>query len=1323
MAVPVERQRAVERAMTEWVKKLVDMSGRNRLLFYRTLKRGTLELTDADELNVDLLLSGRGVSLSSLFTATAAEPDRFENARRRARTIHAKAMEHFEERGIETLFLAVGMATWTTTSTAATPSAPVLLRPLAIDPKGAAQTDFELRLEGDWDVNHTLVHYLATEYSVEHDAGALLDSGKVPGLQIDRRLVVGTFAYTKLPMVRDIGGNVAALAEHDIIAAIAGDATARAALRSRRADSVTESAPDRTHPRDEYLILDADASQNYVINAALNGESLVVQGPPGTGKSQTIANLVATFVARGKRVLFVAEKRAAIDAVTKRLEGAGLADLVMDLHGGVRSRRQLAGDIQSSLDRIAQVPKHDQDDLHRGLESARSALVDHADAVHQIRDPWGISFHGLIQRLIDLGRGLDPPPVMPGPGDLDAIGEAAHREVIELLGEWGDLVRPALAIGSPWLSARIDSDDDVRRAHAIVGELVAGRVAEVGVLLDDALDDIAVPAPATLGDWRALIDLFATVAESEATLGSEGFSLDFDGLTAALAPGGESAVRRALAHVFNGGYRAAKKQLGELWRLDAKPDGPALLEATLHANEAVSTWRRFGGTGRPTYPANLATAAAGYEELTDRLTALGGFLPVEALTDRSVESLDAHLGRLLRDEQALQRMPHIRRIERRLDELGLRRFLDAARAGTLPVAQLPDTFDHAWSYAVRMAVTAADRRLATFDVDRHYRQLAEFRKSDRRHIDSTPPRVRRRAAEAAVGAMDEHPEQDQLVRAQAKRKRGHLPLRALFEQAPDVLTALRPCWVMSPLVVAQTLPARPVFDLVIFDEASQVLPADAVPALLRAPQAIVAGDEMQLPPTTFFGSEADYGEEPQDEDQIDLALTGGFESILQVLSSLLRSRMLTWHYRSEDERLIAFSNANIYDGALTTFPGSRSDSCLSYVGVPHHPGVPVDTRSNPDEVATVVDLMIEHARTHPDESLGVIAMGVYHADRVDAGLRKRLLDEDDPALDTFFDQHQPERPFVKNLERVQGDERDAIILSIGYGKTADGRLPYRFGPLLQEGGERRLNVAVSRARRRLTLVASFSHADMDPGRSSKRGVALLRRYLEYAASGGRELEGADTLRTLDPFEDDVKRRLTGAGLTVVPRFGVSDFRIDFAVPHPENRGQMLLAIETDGESYRTAATARDRDRLRQQVLERLGWRFHRIWATDWFRDPEAATRRALDAYSAAVNDRGPEVDRFPVVAVTPAEGAVEPAFTRTGPRPPGMGGGRPIDEYTPPQLIEFARWVASDGLLRTEAELIDEMIGELGYKRRGAKIVRSVTDAVRFALGEHAGEP
>jgi very-short-patch-repair endonuclease len=354
--------------------------------------------------------------------------------------------------------------------------------------------------------------------------------------------------------------------------------------------------------------------------------------------------------------------------------------------------------------------------------------------------------------------------------------------------------------------------------------------------------------------------------------------------------------------------------------------------------------------------------------------------------------------------------------------------------------------------------------------------------------------------------------------------------------------------------------------------------------------------------------------------------------------------------------------------------------------------------------------------------LGVIAMGIKHASRIEEAIRRTRQTDDD--LDDFVtgqasDQAQREPLFVKNLERVQGDERDAIILTVGYTKSAEGRMQYRFGPLNNNGGERRLNVAVTRARKRMTVVSSFTSSDLDPARLRAEGARMLGRYLAYAESAGTSLgEAALDKPELNAFERDIHSRLTKAGIPLIPQWGCSGYWIDFAAQHPKRPGRMVLAIECDGVTYHSSPTARDRDRLRQEHLERLGWSFHRIWSTEWFRHRDAEITRAVDAYRAAVEAADANRSVAPRLAVpSHLVGAGEPTHAvRRSPMPVTAGLGS-IDAYSPGQLVALIDWIESDTLLRTKDKLLEEAVSLLGFRRRGKKIVEALDAAIVQARG------
>lgn len=534
--------------------------------------------------------------------------------------------------------------------------------------------------------------------------------------------------------------------------------------------------------------------------------------------------------------------------------------------------------------------------------------------------------------------------------------------------------------------------------------------------------------------------------------------------------------------------------------------------------------------------------------------------------------------------------------------------------------------------------------LQRFSGDTQDRIIQEYRQLDLRHQQLAQQRLamlltkRRydaymRAANAMHSPVAEDrmfgKVYDQLVR-EATKKRSPA-IREIVRKVREALIELKPCWMMSPLSVSQFVEtAQPIFDLVIFDEASQVLTEDAICAIMRGKQLIVVGDEKQLPPTSFFAkSLADEADDDEDAES-DSAEMERTESVLtEMKSANMHERSLKWHYRSQHESLIAFSNNEFYGDQLITFPGpgAQHRDGVRFIHVADGVYDRSGSRTNRREAERVVDLLIQLAQRDANASLGVVALsGAQQAAIRDAlanrfkshpelAVLRETLDEDAAGADAFF---------IKNLESVQGDERDIVVLSIGYGRDRHGQIYTHFGPVNRKGGERRLNVAVTRARKQMYVVSSMRAADLPPKLASG-GARTLRRYLDYAERGPAALyESATTVAATaeikqfdSPFEQAVYDAFCARGLELDTQIGCSGYRIDLAVRDPEQPDRYLLGIECDGASYHSSKTARDRDRLRQAHLESLGWSIHRIWSADWFADPEREIGKTLSALDRA----------------------------------------------------------------------------------------------------------
>jgi superfamily I DNA and/or RNA helicase/very-short-patch-repair endonuclease/DNA polymerase III delta prime subunit len=552
----------------------------------------------------------------------------------------------------------------------------------------------------------------------------------------------------------------------------------------------------------------------------------------------------------------------------------------------------------------------------------------------------------------------------------------------------------------------------------------------------------------------------------------------------------------------------------------------------------------------------------------------------------------------------------------KLENLGTTKFLDALRDNQIePKLWFPVLEKRIYQICLD-AILAVKPELKNFNLEVHQRQIKEFSKLDYNQLDAARERLKQLHVqrwqnwEKTSLALAELPK----LKKEETKKRQHLPIRKILNDTqkgiPNLVKALKPCWMMSPLSVSQYIDADVIhFDVLIFDEASQLRTEDVVPSIIRSNQVIVIGDRKQLPPTSFFATAEKVSEEDiNDEDD------ASYESVLDECSNFMFGRTLKWHYRSQDERLITFSNKHFYDSKLITFPNPVQNPDLG-VYFKHVPDGIYDRGGRTDnqrEAEVVALLALEHFQRVPDQSLGIIAFSETQASAIQEQLE--IIAKEHANFETFCSDNSPHF-FLKALENVQGDERDAIIISIGYARDSQGKLYLNFGPLNKKGGERRLNVAVTRAKSKITLVSSIVHGDIDLTRAESEGVKLLRHYLEYAASGGERLEAnsyTDEVKFDSPFEEDVYHTLVEQGYIVRTQVGCSGYRIDLAVVDKNHPGEFLLGIECDGASYHSTPTARDRDRLRQQVLERLGWKIHRIWSTDWFRNKPAQVRLLIE---------------------------------------------------------------------------------------------------------------
>lgn len=592
---------------------------------------------------------------------------------------------------------------------------------------------------------------------------------------------------------------------------------------------------------------------------------------------------------------------------------------------------------------------------------------------------------------------------------------------------------------------------------------------------------------------------------------------------------------------------------------------------------------------------------------------ISGGMPLAKETQEIIEASTAAAQQIETNRGSLKRWTCWCEVKEAAKTAGLNQFVMALEQGEFDAQNLADRFRLAYSRWWLRGVIDSDEVLRSFQRFKHEDAILDFRALDEQARAAASSRAKQAIAHNLP--VEGIPKKSELglLRHQIGLTRPSKSIREVIGSMPETFGKLAPCLLMSPLSIAQYLPAdQALFDVVIFDEASQITTWDAIGAIARGQQTIIVGDPKQLPPSNFFGRTDDdeTNDEIEDHDK-------DLESILdEAKASGLPTLQLNWHYRSRHESLIAFSNWNYYGNALVTFPAAESDDRgVSFVHLPEGVYDRGKSRTNRKEAEAIVRDAVARMKRNlelPEEKR--LTFGVITFNSQQQSLIQDLFDQaqrDSPELDWYFADERIEPTVVKNLENVQGDERDVMFFSITFGRDISGKsIPLTFGALNRDGGERRLNVAVTRARQELVVFSSFKADELNTERSKARGVADLKAFLEYAEKGpeaiAARIEGS--VGGFDsPFEEAVSEALVCKGWQVVPQVGVSGFRVDLGIRHPDKPGAFLAGVECDGATYHRSAVARDRDKTRQMVLENLGWSILRVWSPDWWYDANSAT--------------------------------------------------------------------------------------------------------------------
>lgn len=1334
--------------LERWQRKLLDLSTRNALLNHKSSRSSLRFICPDVALLEDKLAGGTRISIRSVPRPSGQVQDEAlhrqrtgesitgeyarealnqgqvlvdmgeEELSKQAVEIYRKARTALEEGGANTLYLALGFLLWKHRDLKDERRfhAPLILLPVTLERK-SVRSGFRLSSHDDEPrFNTTLLEMLRKDFDLDirgldgplpTDESGVDVKGiwerirrevrDVPGFEVVEEVVLGHFSFAKYLMWKDLVARTDELRKSPVVRHLIDSPRdpypAKAAF-------VDPGELDREYaPSDLLTPLPADASQMAAVASADRGKDFIIIGPPGTGKSQTISNLIAHMLGKGKSVLFVSEKTAALEAVHRRLEKVGLGRFCLQLHSSKARKSDVLGQLhdtwqlrgKASIDDWAKEAERlrqlrDQlnlvvDRLH--LRRGNGLTAHHAIGV-KVRDEaiasrvtfsWASADRHDEKRLADMRDAVEKLRVQ-----YAAIGNLAQTPFwLVSSGEWSPQWEAQLTEQAVRLAAAASKVD--KRCAALLDsagialpDLTLERLAAVSEFASLLADSwrkqtayaLEADGPERIEALEEAVTRLKAYAEAQASL-----SCAYEPMAWRLLDGDDIARRWQEAEASWGpkGFFARRKLVKEMKAAGALGDpdlarDAAILKRLREEGEAIdrldgllSGFREWNGH------ASDADAVKAFEEIGKRTRSMIGrlvddttallelrgkvrtllsdgndllapdatvgraialfheanselqeaFIRFRTLAGRSVREHFASHGNALEAIREAAEEIAARHAElhswctwqRQRDEaleLELGPFVEALEAGRIPVDEVEKTFEAAYCAWWSSIVIGEDEVLRTFSTPQHSATIDKFRELDDHFQALTADSIAARLSGNVPDPDDiERTSSWGVLRREIQKRSRHKPVRQLVQEIPDVLTTLAPCLMMSPLSVAQYLPAdQALFDVVIFDEASQITVWDAVGSLARGRQVIIAGDPKQMPPTNFFARSED---DPDGEVDIE----GDLESILdEMIGASIPQRLLNLHYRSRRESLIAFSNSRYYENSLITFPA------------PVHPDRAVTlvrcdgfyargkARHNEGEAKAVVAEILRRL-THSDEQIRAQSIGVVTFNSEQQGLIEDLLDKarsSSPHIEpAFSSEHTLEPVFVKNLETVQGDERDVILFSITYGPDQSGHVRMNFGPLNRDGGERRLNVAMTRARSEMVVFSTLTPDRIDLSRTSARAVADLKHFLEYAERGPSVLGAAvhGSMGDFDsPFESAVATALRGKGWIVQPQVGVSAYRIDLGIVHPDSPGRYLAGIECDGAMYHSSAFARERDKIRQTVLEGLGWKILRVWSTDWW---------------------------------------------------------------------------------------------------------------------------
>jgi hypothetical protein len=786
-----ERRQIVETARRSWIRKLIDLSRRNNLLYFRPLKTGTLELTAASRERLRDLLDGETVSAAKLLPNL--EDDLLAKI---LRDISRRALENSEEKGLSTLFVTFGMATWPALDGGRPAEAPVLLLPVVISMKEGSNS-YYLSAAGSFQLNLVLMHVLEDQFKVKLQSEELLAEfvgeeeedtvleikglcGKIQrlmadtkGFEIGLQVVLGNFAFQKMAMVKDLQERANDLPVHDMIAAIAGDSKAKSVINAEQTDPDPREF-DRIPPENEFLVLDADSSQQRAISAVLADQSRVIHGPPGTGKSQTITNLIASLAATGRRILFVAEKKAALEVVKRRLEEVGLGHLAIDLHGADLSPKKVMQQVAHTLEVVrSSVPVNCQQ-VHAQLVDRRGRLNSHVERMHCQREPTGMSVYEMQGLLMRLGRTVNAATRWRG-AELAPLTPGVSQQVTDLLAEAEGLASLFLRTDlSPWTGATIHDGEAALRALDLVEQMHTETLPQCLASIYAVVAQNELKRPTALATLKEFVELLKAVERTLSNYSPQLYQQNLESIVHDLSPGRNGGLGAAWAFCTSGTYRRARAAI--LAARNGKARSKVLFSEVTAAVGELKRWTTESeGKSLPMRVDDSAKHVAALERLSTDADILAKILPQRRADRFSLDELTSLTSALEDDRRTPFQLPKLHQIERSLEAAGVGKLVAEIRLRKPETRLWLDLFQYAWLASALEGVSQNDPEIRGFVGSTHGRYVDDFTHLDEERIALAVDRVRRAHGERTIAAMNANPAGEHLIRAQAGKVKKHLP--------------------------------------------------------------------------------------------------------------------------------------------------------------------------------------------------------------------------------------------------------------------------------------------------------------------------------------------------------------------------------------------------------------------------------------------------------------------------------------------------------------------------------------------------------------------